>query len=211
MRKKTLLIGITSSILMVASLSAALINNRSFEVFAQGNTPNHYTAVIDSSNRLKATDQSDRYAFQLHGNDEYGCFYLASYWFEINPKGKYSDYIMSWTKPSDTNASYFQIFVCDRGEELPNLYEVDGKEYYLRGFPGAYKVTTVYSLSDPNLDVQLRGNVGGWQQTSRVVDGDLITEVTEKESGSSSSRFDWILWDTGTIYIKSIKIEYTCS
>ena len=210
MKRKTLLIGITSCALMITTLSAALTNSGSLEAFAQTREAKNYTAVINSSNRLKATDTGNRYGFQLHGNDEYGCFYFGQYWFDVNPTEAYSDYILSWTMPEGKDSSYFQISVCDRGEELANKYKIDGKDYYLRGFPGAYRVTTVYSLSDPDLRFYTRGNSGGWTETSKTIDGNLITLVTEKTSESSSMRFDWILSNPGTVYIKSITIEYTC-
>lgn len=211
MRKKTLLIGITSSILMVATLSAALINNGSFKVFAQNNTSNLYTAVISTSNRLKATNSSEEFAFQLHGNDEYALFYMPKEWYVLNPTGIYSDYFMSWTQPEGQKSSYFEISIEDQGEGPTSKNLIDGKYYYLRGFPGAYRITTVYALSDPDIRVEINSNNRGWAQTSRVVEGNLITEVTEKGSGNQGINMDWSLWTPGTIYIKSITIEYTCS
>ena len=207
MNKKTVLIGLSVSALMTATLAVAIGNKDNIKAFAEDVAPGNYTAVIDSNNRLKTTNFDQRYAFQLHNGSEYGYFTGRTDWLNINPTGVYSDYAFSWRRPANQSDNFFMIQLVTNDKS----YIVEGKSCLLRGFPGAYRITTVYSESSDNLDFDVCPTYG-WTTKSLSKSGDLITAVAEKNVGATkySSNMDWCLREEGTIYIKSITIEYYC-
>ena len=212
MNKKTvLLLGLTATTTMaavgVALLSDKEVNQRAF---AQDPEPGTYVAVIDANNRLKTTGDVDRYGFRLHNGEEYGYLYSSEgERLDINPTGVYSDYAFAWNNP-DGQPKYCQIFFRNLGDT--RTYEVDGKDRALRGFPGIKKVTTVY-INPSNIKVDDTQPTSAWGYTTETdEETGLITEIATAPANIGA--VDYTLWCTrsvGTIYIKSITIEYTCS
>ena len=213
MNKKVVLIGLSVSALMVTTLATAIGTKTNIEAFAENNNSGDYTVVIDSNNRVKETGSSENgwYAFRIRNNDDYGLLYF-NYPYPVNfdLPVEYSDYIFSWTEPEGGSVSCFQISINSLEESTYHKKLIDGKYYYVRGFPGAYRITTVYSLSDPTKDAGFRANAGGWSEKSRTSKDGVYTEVFGKDSESSSINIDWSVANGGTLFIKSITIEYTC-
>lgn len=212
MNKKTVLIGITAGALMITTLATAFGDRKNIATFAENNPQGTYTAVIDSSNRLKATSSEGRFVFKLHGGSEYGYMYVSSpTWLNINPTGKYSDYAFSWEN-TDGTSKYFEIFLRELAESSFYTFNVDGKNCFARGFPGAFRITTVFS--NPNkISVDESNPYAGWK-CSRSTDEEtgLTTDVATINVSvqPSDNHIDWCSREAGTIYIKSITIEYTC-
>lgn len=212
MNKKTVLIGITAGALMVTTLATAFGDRKNVETFAENNQQGTYTAVIDSSNRLKTTSNSSRFVFKLHGGSEYGYMYASSPTrLNINPTDKYSDYAFSWENTDGTD-KYFEIFLEEFEETNYYKVDVDGKTHFLRGFPGAFRITTVFS--NPNeISFDLSNPYYGWV-CSRSTDEKtgLTTDVATIDASvqPSNNHLDWCSRQAGSIYIKSITIEYTC-
>ena len=207
MNKKTVLIGIAAGLLMVTTLATTFGYRKINATFAENNPQGTYTAVIDSSNRLIDAG-GGYYAFRLHGGEEYGCFYASDFY---SVGSRYIDFAnenfaFTWTR-SLNHDYYFEI---DLVAISTKLY-VDKKQIPVRGFPGAYKITTVYSESEPDLNFKVCPD-SGWTITSKTTEDNLITAVaTKKDSaGAYSSAMSWCLRDMGTVSIKSITIEYTC-
>lgn len=197
---------------MVTSLFVVLGGRANISAFADNNPSNEYTTTINKSNGLRVSDNNEtKYVFKLHDNsDELGFFYITKpEWTKFNLDGDYSDCLFSWSNPNGTS-SYFSVDLVVREETTYNKALIDGKYYNTRGFPGAYRITTVYKESSPGLNFKTIPDYG-WTLKSKEQDGDLITAVAEKNpSGSYYDAMDWCLWEVGTIYIKSITIEYTC-
>ena len=212
MNTKTVLIGIAAGSLMVITLAAAFGDRKNVGTFANNNPQGTYTAVIDSSNRLKETSNSNRFAFNLHGGSEYSYMNVSSpTWLNINPTGDYSDYAFSWEN-TDGTSKYFQIYLKEFEESSYYTIDVEGKNYYARGFPGAFRITTVFS--NPNkIRVDQSNPHAGWV-CSRSTDEKtgLTTDIaTINVSVQPSDNYlAWSSREIGTIYIKSITIEYTC-
>lgn len=212
MNKKRLTLGITFTVLMAAALSVTLLNNTTFKVLAQNGQPQNYVASIDKDNRLKPGTSDGWFGFKLHGSEEYGCFYAShAEWININPTGEYSDYAFSWTN-TDGSDYYFEIDLSELPETSYYKETIDGKSRYLRGFPGANKITTVFY--NPNkLSFDKSKPSSGWNcERTNDDDTQLTTDVatlTASEQPSNNS-LTWCLREQGSIYIKSITIEYTC-
>lgn len=212
MNKKRLTLGITFTVLMAATLSVTLLNNTTFKVLAQNGQPQNYVASIDKDNRLKPGTNAGRFGFKLHGSEEYGFFHASSpEWININPTGEYSDYAFSWTN-TDGSSKYFEIKLAERPETSYYQETIDGKSRYLRGFPGANKITTVFY--NPNkLSFDESEPYSGWS-CERTYDDDtqLTTDVATLTASQQpdDNHLAWCLREQGSIYIKSITIEYTC-
>ena len=190
---------------MVTTLATAFGDRKNIATFAKNNPQGNYTVVIDSSNRLKMSDQSNICGFRLHGGEEYGYFNINQVnRINLNPTDDYSDYAFSFTNP-DGQSYYLQICLY----ELTNHKRiVDGKERNLRGFPGAYRITTVYKNPDDISTYDFCPRVG-WSYSKSKPDAEgLITAVATKNE--QYNYMNWTTDEVGTIYIKSITIEYTC-
>ncbi len=212
MNKKTvLLLGLTATTTM-AAVGVALLGDKEVNqrAFAQDAEPGRYVAVIDANNRLRPTGDTDRYGFRLHNGEEYGYFYSSDgERLDINPTGAYSDYAFAWDNPDGTS-KYCEIFFRDFGNT--RTYEIDGKVRALRGFPGIKKVTTVY-LNPSNIRVDDTRPTTAWGFTTETDEKTgLITEIaTAPENLGTIDYTTWTTRSVGTIYIKSITIEYTCA
>lgn len=207
MNKKVVLIGLSVSALMVTTLATALSGKANIEAFADNDNPGVYIAEISKDNRL-ISGSGGYYAFRLHGGEEYGRFYASDFY---SSGDRYIDftnenYAFEWKKTL-ANDYYFEI----RLIESNNEYVIGGKKRTLRGFPGAYKITTVYSESEPDLSFDVCPDFG-WTTISKTKEGDLITAVATKNDSADnySSAMTWCLRDMGTVSIKSITVEYTC-
>ena len=212
MKSKRVLIGLSVGALMASVAATIFAGNADVRTYAEPIEPGNYSAEISSSNRLKTTSDSGWYGIRLHGGQEYGFFYVSDVsWLDLNPTGEYSDYAFSWTKPGPEGNRYFEITLGALEESSYYRTTIDGKQHYVRGFPGAYRITTVYSESSSNLDVRVCPS-SGWTLKSKTTEGNLITAVAEKNNDDDnySKKMTWTLWDEGTIYIKSITIDYTC-
>ena len=207
MNKKTVLIGITAGALMVITLATAFGNRKNIATFADNNPQGTYTAVIDSSNR-PIDAGGGYYAFRLHGGEEYGCFYASDFYSVGSRYIDFTDENLAFTWTRSLNHDYY--FEIDLVAISTKLY-VDKKQIPVRGFPGAYKITTVYSESEPNLNFKVCPD-SGWTITSKTTEDNLITAVATKKDSADvySSAMSWCLRDMGTVSIKSITIEYTC-
>lgn len=212
MNKKTvLLLGLTATTTM-AAVGVALLGDKEVNqrAFAQDVEPGRYVAVIDANNRIKTTSDSDRYGFRLHNGEEYGLFYTqVGERLDISPTGAYSDYAFAWDNPDGTS-KYCEIFFRDFGNS--RSYEIDGKVRALRGFPGIKKVTTVYK-NPSNIRVDNTRPSSAWGLTTETDEKTgLITEVTTAPANlGTTDGITWCSREVGTIYIKSITIEYTCA
>ena len=205
--KKILVIGLSSSALVTVVVGTAGIHSMNIQTFATNRAQTHYTAVIDKNNRLIPVDANQqRFAFRLHNGEEYGFAYASDY---IEGKPRYLDwenenYAFTWTRSRD-NDHYFEIFL----EEETREYYVDGQKKILRGFPGAYKITAVYTMSSPTLNVTERASNYGWTRSVTTVDG-VTTSIETKTESATADGNTWCLRDNGTLYFHSITIEYYC-
>ena len=211
MSKKVVLLGLTACEVMAASIATVFVSKDNTQAFAGENTPSTYTATIDKDNRLVAYGMSDSFAFRLHDSEEYGYFVTsAPAWLDRNPTGDYADYAFSWNN-TDGSTYYFEIQLKDRGENYPET--VEGKSRFLRGFPGATKITTIYSKSVDTLQINRAYPGTGWTQSAEESIGDnLYKIVATKKSGQTeySQLMSWSTKSIGTLYVKSITIEYMC-
>ena len=186
----------TAAIMMVGKAGADLLVEASEK---------EYVATIDKDNPLILVSSSgsiSRYAFRLHGGEEYGYAYISntdSYSTTL-PEG-YEDYAFSWTYDG---TYYLAIFMEARTAE----YTVAGQKKILRGFPGAYKFETV--LANPS-GIGVRADPGsGWSNSSETVGSDTVITATKNDSGSSSNQYNLYAKNEGTFYVKSIKVYYRC-
>lgn len=207
----TTLFGLAICEAIAASFGILLSCRGNMQVFAGASTPSSYTATIDKDNRLLAYGMSDSFAFRLHNSEEFGYFVTsAPAWLDRNPTGEYSDYAFSWDN-TDGSTYYFEVKLFDRGEAHSEI--VEGKSRYLRGFPGAFKITTIYSKSVDTLEINRASPGTGWKDTGEQSIGDNLYKfvATKKASASSYSQFmSWSTKTVGVLYVKSITIEYTC-
>ena len=204
MSKKVVLLGLTVCEVMAASIATVFVSKENTEAFAGENTPSTYTATIDKDNRLIDYGMNNSFAFRLHNSEEYGEFVeYNNDWFDRNPAG---DYVFSWDNKTG-ESTIFQIYLRELAESVPHI--IDGKPRYLRGFPGAFEITTVYSLSDDSIQVGFRPG-DGWTKTSPKKEGNLYTQVCTKKSSEASQLMSWCTYNIGVLYIKSITIKYTC-
>lgn len=214
MNKKTLLIGLTTCSLMIATLTVAVSNQRPIDTFAENNPSSNYTAVIDKDNRLKPGTSSGWFGIQLHGSEEYGFFNVsAPSWININPTDEYSDYAFSWEN-SDGSSKFFSVDLYELPESSYYTERIDGKDRYLRGFPGAYRITTVfYNPGNITFDDSEPLNEAGWGFERTYDEGTKLTTDVTTWVGPEKPDKNQMVWcsrQEGTIYIKSITIEYTC-
>ena len=212
MSKKVVLLGLTACEVMAASIATIFVTKANVPARAESETPSNYVAEISKANNLISYGILNSRAFRLHGGDEYGYFYMSATavengWFDPSPSGDYSDYAFSWTNKNG-NSYFFEILLYDNGTS--NRERINGEYHYLRGFPGAYRITTVYSLSSSPLNFDPCRPNSSWDCT-KTIEGNLITEVATKKPDSASDNYmNWCLREEGTVYIKSITIEYTC-
>ncbi len=202
--KKNTLLGILSFGTLTATILATMFSNGlNIRALAEGELERSYTVTISTANNLKKTGTANYFGFQLHDENEYGS--LNGQWdlLKLNPTG-YSDCAFSWTRPGSDR--FFYIPVVSYSE----VRTIDGVSRNMRGFPNATRITTIYKESSEGLNLSVSNT--GWKTLPKTKAGDLITIVSERDTTlGSSTNFDWTLRDEGTVYIKRIIIEYTCS
>lgn len=211
MNKKTLLLlgltAATSIATMFGVILAAREDNHG--AFAQEIEPGRFVAVINSENRVKETNLPGKYGFQLHGGEEYGYLYSpVDGRLDNNPTGEYSDYALAWHN-TDGQPYYFEIRLDNLGDSV--IAEIDGKVRTLRGFPGIKRITTIYK-NPSGIRVDSCRPDSKWDITSETDENTgLITETATAPETMYYFHMAWCTREVGTIYIKSITLEYTCS
>ncbi|MBO5528196.1 MAG: hypothetical protein J6A47_02615 [Bacilli bacterium] len=183
-------------------------NASQLSVFAD---PVSYSVTIDVDHPLLPTQDETMYAFRLHNAGAYGALKApSSEAIKTLPEG-HAGYVFSFTSP---NQSFFSVKVKEGGS---TDYEIGGVKRTLWGIPHPTKVKLVYNDGGKNLTANtLPYPANNWQeqQTEGEVlqNGDKSISYAIKDPSVATTSWDTsINTGSGTIYVRSMTIEYTCS
>ena len=171
--------------------------------------PVSYSVTIDVNNPLLRTQSDTVYAFRLHNAGAYSALKApnSEAISTTNLPEKYKDYLFSFTTQSRT---FFSMKIT--GGEYTD-YEIGGVKQTLWGIPHPTKVQLVYNDDGKNLTANtVPYPSDNWKKTEDLQNGDKSISYTIINSSRATTS-----WDTsidaemgGTIYVRSMTIEYTC-
>ncbi|MBO6285128.1 MAG: hypothetical protein J6O18_02295 [Bacilli bacterium] len=167
--------------------------------------PVSYSVTIDVDHPLLPTQDKTMYAFKLHNAGAYGALNApSSEAIKTLPEG-HAGYVFSFTTQSRT---FFSMKI--RGGEYTD-YEIGGVKQTLWGIPHPTKVQLVYKGAVTVNTTPYPGN--NWEKTVQTQNGDTTVSYTIKDSSVTTTSWDTSIENDngGTIYVRSMTIEYTCS
>lgn len=203
---KRLLIVPTLVVSTVVAGTIYLSLDKNTSQLAASANPVSYSATIDVSHPLYATNSSDYFAFGLHNVGAYGGLRPNNGGtLSTSLPAGYENYAFSWTAPASKS---FQIYI----ENWDMKCEIGGVDHTLWGIPCAYKVELVYNKGGASYSVNAIPYYN-WSKKSEVVDPKTNdVTVTYEDTNSSGDNTYWSvsMSASGTIYIRSMTIWYLC-